>query len=544
MASQTDPCTSVTSARVAQPVCVLGMHRSGTSLIAGALHRLGVNLGPPQRLLAAHESNETGHWEHRKLVKVSDKVLHRLGGSWDRPPDFGARWHEKPGIVELEERARAAIERDFATAEVWGWKDPRTCVTLPFWRRVVPEPRYVVCLRDPAEVSASLTKRDGLAPARGIYLWLRYTVESLGRTHDRERELFIYEDFLREWQRDTPRLARLARVSGKADLDDFIDPDLRHQSASEVDLRASGAGDAAMSALEIARSLYAQIRRGAIPDPAAAAEVLARGTTLLGPELARLDAERATPVKKAAAVDDEASSQRTSDPARPSDEASPEDTDSGDETAVMRDDWDARAEKDAMYYIASGRKDWTLEEFLESGRRTVDETLTGDLELLCGGRDPRSLRLLEIGCGIGRMTKHLAELFGEVDAIDVSEEMIRRARDVLAGVTNVRLEATNGRDLAAFEDESFDVAYSYIVFQHIPYRDVVVEYLREVRRTLKSGGMFKFQVDGRPRKGRPDTWRGVRFGAKELADLATTLGYEVVATDGAGTHYFWNVWRA
>ena len=149
--------------------------------------------------------------------------------------------------------------------------------------------------------------------------------------------------------------------------------------------------------------------------------------------------------------------------------------------------------------------------------------------------------MLEIGCGIGRMTRHLAGIFGEVHAVDVSGEMIEIAREKLSDLANVHLFETGGSDLEPFEDGFFDFAYSFIVFQHIPYRDAVVSYLREVHRTLRPGGLFKFQVQGQEMK-RTDTWLGVGFNAAELGSLAEEIGFTPIKSSGEGTQYFWNWW--
>src|SRR3954468_21938208 len=81
---------------------------------------------------------------------------------------------------------------------------------------------------------------------------------------------------------------------------------------------------------------------------------------------------------------------------------------------MMKRDWNARAKENAKWYINCVKVDQSEAEFDETGRREVASWLAGDLPLLTHGRNPRGLRVLEIGCGIGRMTKHLAETFGEV----------------------------------------------------------------------------------------------------------------------------------
>jgi SAM-dependent methyltransferase len=208
---------------------------------------------------------------------------------------------------------------------------------------------------------------------------------------------------------------------------------------------------------------------------------------------------------------------------------------------AMKRDWDERARSNAMHYVASARKDWDEEDFFESGRESVEETISGDLDLIRQGRPASQMRMLEIGCGIGRMTRHLAELFGEVHAVDVSGEMIAKARENLADLENVHLYETSGTDLAPFDDEYFDFAYSFIVFQHIPAKDTIVSNLREVHRTLKPGCLFKFQVQGQEME-ETDTWLGAGFTAEEIRSLAAEIGFTPVRSSGEGTQYFWNWW--
>lgn len=169
----------------------------------------------------------------------------------------------------------------------------------------------------------------------------------------------------------------------------------------------------------------------------------------------------------------------------------------------MRDDWDRRARENARYYVATHRADWSDEEFFASGEMEVAQQILNDMGNICQGRDPASLRVLEIGCGAGRVTRALAKVFGEVHAVDVSGEMIARAGAALAGLPNVHLYQNNGMDLSVVPDLPFDFAFSVIVFQHIPSRDVIWNYFREIARLLRPGALFKVQVQGYP----GDPWR-------------------------------------
>ena len=208
----------------------------------------------------------------------------------------------------------------------------------------------------------------------------------------------------------------------------------------------------------------------------------------------------------------------------------------------MRADWDQRARANARYYVQTAKTDWTDEEFFASGRQTVAEEILTDLTNICQGQDPRQMRVLEIGCGAGRVTAALAELFGEVYAVDVSGEMIARARAALAHHQNVYLYQNNGMDLRVLPpDIELDFAFSSIVFQHIPSREVIESYIREVHRLLKRGRLFKFQVQGDAsiETSPDDTWLGVPFSDADAVAMAERCGFDPRYRHGAGQQYFW-----
>ena len=92
---------------------------------------------------------------------------------------------------------------------------------------------------------------------------------------------------------------------------------------------------------------------------------------------------------------------------------------------------------------------WTDEEFFQSGQITLEEEILNDLANVCQGRDPKEMRVLEIGCGAGRVTRAFAGFFGEVYAVDISREMVRQAREAVAGFPNAHVIRNNGKDLSA-----------------------------------------------------------------------------------------------
>jgi SAM-dependent methyltransferase len=200
----------------------------------------------------------------------------------------------------------------------------------------------------------------------------------------------------------------------------------------------------------------------------------------------------------------------------------------------MRADWNRRADEDANYYVAFGRRDQEDEEFFWSAADVV-RRLQGDLKRL-----PARDAALEIGCGPGRLMRPMSRHFAEIHGVDVSDEMVRLARERLRGAPNAFAHATSGADLAMFPDERFDFVYSYAVFQHIPSRDVVFHYLREARRVLKTGGVLVGQVNGlRQETGRYDTWNGVRIAPHEIARFALESDFQLLAIEQIWTQYMW-----
>ena len=207
----------------------------------------------------------------------------------------------------------------------------------------------------------------------------------------------------------------------------------------------------------------------------------------------------------------------------------------------MQSDWDQRARENARYYVNTARQDWTDDAFFESGRRTVEEEILTDMTNICQGTDPKQMRVLEIGCGAGRVTRALSEVFGEVHGVDISSEMIQQARQALADCSNAHLHNNNGKDLAVLPPVPFDFAFSSIVFQHIPSREVIENYVREVHRVLRPGALFKFQVQGDPAivPSPEDTWLGVSFTDEQAVAMAEHCGFEPRYRHGAGEQYFW-----
>jgi hypothetical protein len=172
------------------------MHRSGTSLTARLLQLSGLDLGEEKDMMPPASSNPAGHWENLRIVDLNDRILATLGGSWLEPPVFPPRWVESPTMAELREEATALISDVFGARETWGWKDPRTSLTVPFWRAIVPDLRFVICARNPLSVAASLHARDRVSPQTSLALWRLYIQRALVTTHSIPHMVVFYEDLM------------------------------------------------------------------------------------------------------------------------------------------------------------------------------------------------------------------------------------------------------------------------------------------------------------------------------------------------------------
>ena len=206
----------------------------------------------------------------------------------------------------------------------------------------------------------------------------------------------------------------------------------------------------------------------------------------------------------------------------------------------MRREWDERAKTNARHYVATSRQVWSDDAFFHSGQLEIEDIVLNHIDEICVGRRAAEMRALEIGCGAGRMTQSLGEIFGRVDAVDISSEMIAQARAALSGRGNIQFHVNNGVDLSIFADDSFDFAMSAIVFQHIPRKAIVENYLCEAARVLRRQSLFKFQVQGCPIPDhQADTWVGVGFSEAEIAECARRNEFQIQNSRGAVTQYYW-----
>jgi len=229
---------------------VLGMHRSGTSALAGMLHHLGVALG--DRLMAATPDNPRGYWEHADIVAVHERLMAALGWGWDDIRSLPAGFERQEPARVARNTLTAILTRDFAGAPLWGLKDPRLCRLMPLWTELFAdervEPRYLLAVRHPLDVAESLAARDGISAAWAALLWLGHLLDAERATRGAKRVIVHYEDLIGEsgWRGIANRVADEfgitwphAGTETEAAVDAFLAPELRRRRASD----SAGAAD-------------------------------------------------------------------------------------------------------------------------------------------------------------------------------------------------------------------------------------------------------------------------------------------------------------
>jgi GT2 family glycosyltransferase/glycosyltransferase involved in cell wall biosynthesis len=209
------------NAETQRAICIAGAHRSGTSMVTRLLHGCGLYLGPKDALMPPQADNPDGFWEHLGFVALNDELLEALGGAWDLPPKTDDNLSNER-LDPLRMKARLLIE-GFHSAQIWGWKDPRNSLTLPFWEDLLPGLKTLIIVRNPLEVAYSMRKRNGTSYAFGLRLWEIYNrrlIETAGK-HDR---LFTHYDlFFENAEKELQRIANFvgladAKIHGAAEL--------------------------------------------------------------------------------------------------------------------------------------------------------------------------------------------------------------------------------------------------------------------------------------------------------------------------------------
>jgi len=181
-------------------------------MLTRLLHCCGLELGPESDLMPAQADNPEGFWEHLGFVALNDELLSELGGAWDLPPKADEDF-TTVRLDPLRLKARLLIEK-FDPATVWGWKDPRNSLTLPFWQQLLPGLKTVVVVRNPLEVAHSMRKRNGISYSFGLRLWEIYNRRLIEISSGKDRLVTHYDFFFQEPEAELRRITDFIGLPG------------------------------------------------------------------------------------------------------------------------------------------------------------------------------------------------------------------------------------------------------------------------------------------------------------------------------------------
>ena len=222
-------------------IVVLGMHRSGTSMLTKLICQLGVFCGDPEDLIGTNQENPKGFWERQDIRDLNDSVIKGMGCDWDRVSNFSA------DLVSDEQKEQFASQANSILAKLdqnapWVIKEPRLCLLLDLWASVLTKPVYIHVFRNPLEVAASLEVRNGIPKSVGIALWELYNRNIVSHLKGVAHVRVSHKDLLENPFKAMTQIYQHLQSKGaevqspsREDIENFIDPSLYRQKYNDTE---------------------------------------------------------------------------------------------------------------------------------------------------------------------------------------------------------------------------------------------------------------------------------------------------------------------
>jgi hypothetical protein len=256
----------VAAAEPRQALLVVGMHRSGTSALAGTFASLGAQ--QPASVMPGTEDNPRGYFESVDIMEFDQRVLASAGRAWDDWRPWPAEWIVGPEAARFREELGNLLRREYGGALLPLIKDPRMCRFLPLWTEVLAAQGYapvvLLCLRNPFEVAQSLNRRDGMPQEQALLLWLQHVLDAERDTRLLPRRAVDYERLLDDPVAEAKETGGRLGIPWPRPLEDaapditaFLSRELRHQRMGDVATQVGreGASDWAARAYEALLSI-------------------------------------------------------------------------------------------------------------------------------------------------------------------------------------------------------------------------------------------------------------------------------------------------
>jgi len=217
-------------------ILVVGMHRSGTSALSGLLVKMGAYFGPPDQQLPTKKANPKGYWERWDVVLANDALLQERGLEWHRVSTYKSDLFDPVDSSSARKHLGVMID-DSEQHQPWFVKDPRICLTLPYWLSQLKNPVCVLVARDPLQVAYSLQSRGDCSAHVGLALWETYTGAALWHSRNCRRIILHYEELLKSPQAELERLLAFLEASGvrgmtlppSSDIQSWLDTNLQRE---------------------------------------------------------------------------------------------------------------------------------------------------------------------------------------------------------------------------------------------------------------------------------------------------------------------------
>jgi hypothetical protein len=228
-------------------ICVLGMHRSGTSTITRSVNFLGAYIGEEKDMVPPGFDNPEGFWELRDIVSLHNRMLSALKRNYDTVAPLPEQWQLRREMLPFREELRDLIRRYFTSHPFWAWKDPRTCLTFTLWKELLDELgidlSVIFVVRNPCDVANSLKQRNSFSFDKSFGIWFNHNISALESTAGVSTVFLSYDRFLEGWEQEMRRCASAFDIPWLDDeqlrqnMTSFVRPELRHNKSTVEDLQ-------------------------------------------------------------------------------------------------------------------------------------------------------------------------------------------------------------------------------------------------------------------------------------------------------------------
>lgn len=255
-------------------ICILGMHRSGTSVVSRIINLLGFYLGEDSNLMKGNADNPEGFWERNDIFDLHERIMAQFKMGWDTPISLPANWTFLEEIKPFKEELIELVLQNFSNHKAWAWKDPRTSLLLTLWKEVLDDLgiRFfcIVSIRNPLDVAKSLEKRNGYSHEKSFGIWFNYNINILYEILSIPHVILSYDRLLSDWKTEIERCKSLLKIdiscvdeklSGM--INGFINPNFRHSFSSMNELLECGAP---FPVIELYELLIEANNKVSIPD--------------------------------------------------------------------------------------------------------------------------------------------------------------------------------------------------------------------------------------------------------------------------------------